>query len=315
LSDLTQQIRTQLKSIDGDSRLVSINHLDELRVEISEKREESKWYKEFRKEYLAFDFQPPRTIPEAKSIIITAMRQPIINASFVLNGRISRVIVPPGYSTSEYDKLENALLDLLKPLGYKLERAKLPLKLLAVHSGLAEYGKNNIAYVPGMGSYLRLAAFYSDLPCSGDSWEPVRAMDECAVCNTCIELCPSAAISAEYFPIYPQKCITYYNERSEAFPAWIDSSWHNCLLGCMNCQEYCPKNIETSPWMDTVEFNAEETALLFQGVAYDDLPQSMIQRVKHCGLQYALDIFPRNFGLLNKAKIKVSERSNQAADK
>jgi epoxyqueuosine reductase len=36
----------------------------------------------------------------------------------------------------------------------------LPLKSLAVRSGLAAYGRNNVCYVPGMGSFLELVGLY-----------------------------------------------------------------------------------------------------------------------------------------------------------
>jgi len=36
-----------------------------------------------------------------------------------------------------------------------------PIDRLAVRGGLATYGRNNVTYVPGMGSFHRLSAFYS----------------------------------------------------------------------------------------------------------------------------------------------------------
>jgi epoxyqueuosine reductase len=62
--------------------------------------------------------------------------------------------------------------------------AKLPLKLLAAHSGLAVYGRNNIAYVSGMGGFLGLTAVYSDLPCEQDSWQEPQLMKRGETCNS-----------------------------------------------------------------------------------------------------------------------------------
>jgi epoxyqueuosine reductase len=38
------------------------------------------------------------------------------------------------------------------------------LKRLAVRSGLARYGRNNVTYVEGMGSFLELSASLTDMP-------------------------------------------------------------------------------------------------------------------------------------------------------
>ena len=45
--------------------------------------------------------------------------------------------------------------------------------------GLAVYGRNNIAYVEGLGSHFRLSAFYSNLPTETDIWRKPRMMERC----------------------------------------------------------------------------------------------------------------------------------------
>lgn len=70
------------------------------------------------------------------------------------------------------------LTKVLEPAGYQATPSLLPLKSLAAHSGLAVYGRNNICYVPGMGSFLELVGLYSDLPCSEDTWQEARTIDK-----------------------------------------------------------------------------------------------------------------------------------------
>ena len=67
-----------------------------------------------------------------------------------------------------------------------------PLKTLAACAGLARYGRNNIAYVPGLGSYLMLAACcLSDAPPPDDApWGEPQELERCERCSACLRACP-----------------------------------------------------------------------------------------------------------------------------
>jgi epoxyqueuosine reductase len=178
--------------------------------------------------------------------------------------------------------------------------ALLPKKLLAVCSGLGAYGKNNICYVDGMGSFIRLAAFYSDLPCEEDIWREPQMMDACQRCSACINKCPTGAIPQDRFLLRAERCITYHNEKPGhvPFPAWLDPAWHNCLVGCMTCQRICPKNKDFLHKVeDGATFSQEETAILLKGVAFDQLPDAMMEKLVRFDLVEFLDIFPRNLSV------------------
>ena len=73
----------------------------------------------------------------------------------------------------------------------------MPWKLLAVRSGLAQYGKNNITFIQGLGSFYRLVAFISDLPCAEDNWGEFKSLDDCRNCDACTKACPSGAIGPD----------------------------------------------------------------------------------------------------------------------
>lgn len=110
-----------------------------------------------------------------------------------------------------------------------------------MRSGLAEYGKNNICYVSGMGSFLQIVAAYSDLPCSEDGWREPVMMKSCDGCDLCRRVCPTGAIPSDRFLLRGERCIVYHNEKrgDVPFPDWMAASWHNCLIGCM----HFPRNL------------------------------------------------------------------------
>ena len=187
--------------------------------------------------YLNFDYKS--ALPEAISIIVVASPQPPTRVFF--GGHA--VIIPPTYIYSDIWKNQLKLVtDYLQPRGYHVARARLPFKTLAVCSGLGKYGLNNICHIPGMGSFFRLAAFYSDMPCDQDEWHKPEVMKLCESCLKCIEKCPAGYISADQFLIHADRCLTNFNESENPLPGWIKPEWHNALLGCMIYQEVCPLN-------------------------------------------------------------------------
>ena len=96
----------------------------------------------------------------------------------------------------------------LKEAGYAAKLyTMLPIKRLAVLCGLAEYGRNNITSVPGIGSWVQYTVFLTDAPFDDSNWreKPVMAA-ECEDCDICIKACPKGAISKERFLFYREKC-------------------------------------------------------------------------------------------------------------
>ena len=196
--------------------------------------------------------------------------------------------------------VEDLLGEILNTSGYRVERMKLPLKLLAVRSGLGLYGRNNICYVPGMRSFLQLVAVYSDLPCKKDNWQEVRMMERCQDCHACRLNCPTSAIPSDRFLLRAERCIVFYNEKEGdvPFPDWMNPSWHNCVVGCFHCQRVCPENKDFMQWIEgKEEFSQEETALLLEGASLDKLPASTIKKLKKLDLIEYLDVLPRNLGV------------------
>ena len=71
------------------------------------------------------------------------------------------------------------------------------MKLVAARSGPGRYGRNNICYVEGMGSFHGLEAFYINYPSGADDWQKIEMMDICSSCLLCMENCPTQVIPVE----------------------------------------------------------------------------------------------------------------------
>jgi epoxyqueuosine reductase len=300
---MKESLFCQLKERGYKGRIVSIQHLRDLQEEIEGHHRHGLFDEEFYQERLAvFDFSPPTTLPGANSLIAVAVPQPQIRVTFTWTRKPVPLIVPPTYLYwRETDKeVEDLLTETLAPAGYRVAQAALPKKLLAVHSGLGRYGRNNLCYVLGMGSFHRLVAFYSDLPCLEDRWQELRMMESCENCYACLHHCPTGAITSERFLLRAERCITFHNEKAGAvpFPTWIDPSWHNCLVGCLHCQRVCPQDRDSLEWVEAgTEFSLEETHLLLQRVTLERLPPATPKRLEQFDLVDLLDVLPRNLSV------------------
>ncbi|MGB5926194.1 MAG: 4Fe-4S double cluster binding domain-containing protein [Dehalococcoidia bacterium] len=282
--------------------VLSVEHVAQLKHEMEERLDQKEIDAGLYEKYLShFKFDVTTNLPGTRSIIITAAPQSQRRVTFHFNGQTCSVIIPPTYYADTDDRIKSILQNIMSSNGYQLHRAALPLKLLAVCSGLARYGKNNIAYVEGLGSFVRLAAFLSDMPSDGtDRLEP-RAMKECDECKACLNACPTGAIIPDRFLIHAERCITFLNEWPEEFPEWLDPAWHNSLIGCMKCQIACPVNKQFAKWVEEGEtFNEAETELILNGVPLDHIPSETAHKLNHCYMAEYLDVLPRNLRALMK---------------
>jgi epoxyqueuosine reductase len=232
-------------------------------------------------------------------VIVAAARQPKVRVRFNNSGRNRSYAIPPTYDGSIDSEVLEAVRHSLAKHGFEARGARLPWKSLAVCSGLASYGRNNIAYVAGWGSYVRLTGFYSDLPFDGDDWREPAAMKACERCTACLDACPSGAIGEDRFLLRARRCITLYNEETPELPGWIASGWHNSLVGCMTCQDVCPANRANVDWLEgDVEFSEDETGLILDGTHPDRLPAEVVRKLEAAGLVVAYEVLPRNLRVL-----------------
>ena len=281
-------------------KIVSVEHLSNLKKDIDTLHQQGMFDEAFFAEELSgFDFTIPDHIPRAKSLIIAAAPQPQVRVTFRLGNKELACIIPPTYSYATDRKIENLLRRILDPAGLHIKKAMIPWKLLAVRSGMARYGNNNITYIEGLGSFYRLVAFFSDLPCSEDCWQELSFLNECTNCEACTKACPGGAIGAGRFLLHAERCITFHNERQGEFPAWLNPSRHNCLVGCMICQKVCPVDKNFRKWIVAgPTFSVEETAGLMQNADKDKLPREIAQKLDQLDMTEYLGVLGRNLRAL-----------------
>jgi epoxyqueuosine reductase len=225
--------------------------------------------------------------------------------------------VPPHYAG--YYAVPRALAakvdELLRPSGYGAAFHEPPLKTLAACAGLTRYGRNNVTYVEGLGSWLQLGACVSDAPPPDDApWGAPEALDRCERCSACLRACPTAAIQADRFLLHTERCLTWHNEDDAPIPDWIDPSAHHCAVGCLRCQQVCPENVRVPlvqavpEWFD----EAETAAILAAEEAGGDggleaetgdekwpgLSPVTREKLGRCGLDYSPAVIARNIRLL-----------------
>lgn len=225
---------------------------------------------------------PSNPEPRWRSIILLSCPRPAHRVTFEHESGPFSCFIPPTYV--EYRKFGVKLLkDLRASMGRDFPMTAIlraPLKRLAVRSGLAAYGRNNITYSGEYGSYHQLVGFISEAElepfCAN---RPTRGPQllACANCSACAQRCPTQAIDRERFLIHAEKCFTLFTENPGSLPPIRDklSGEMLCLAGCLTCQTICPANqgrlkIEPAP----VSFTVVETKCFLA----DDGKQSGIDR-------------------------------------
>lgn len=202
----------------------------------------------------------------AGTLVMVAVPVPAHLVRFRLDGSSLAAVLPPTYVRYR-PRFEEVRQDLARNglPGAGVEHFGWPLKGAAARLGLVRYGRNNIAYAPGLGSYIQLCAFLTDAalpPREGGAPVEPALLDECATCTACVSACPTGAIDDDRVLLRGERCLTHLNEGTEAFPAWVSPRAHRCLIGCLACQEACPVN-GALPVIDTgVEFSVGETRTL-----------------------------------------------------
>lgn len=262
--------------------------------------------KQFREYIKEMKFKVPDNFPTAEYVIVLAREDKLALVNFNFIGKKHEVMISPGYYQSGLKKedLTNLIqTKIIKEKGYRVENAQgLHLKLLAVRSGLARYGRNNISYVGELGSFLALSAYFTDFNFENEILYDKRMLDECENCKICMKACPNNCISEENFVINVDKCITLYNEVEGEFPEWIDQNKHNALFGCMKCQMFCPANKEAMKNPNRFnDITEEETSLLINGDKNMTLLESISKKLHipiASNADYYLPIIKRNLGVL-----------------
>jgi epoxyqueuosine reductase len=218
---------------------------------------------------VAFENRDPPPWEGAAAVVVVVMPRPAHKVTFTIGNRTIEALLPPTYLN--YDPLfEDVRRDLEQHglPGARVARLTIPLKSLAARLGLVRYGRNNVTYAPGLGSYLQLFGYLTDaaLPVPAD-WRPCEPalLPECADCAICGAACPTGAIGEDRVLLHTERCLTFINEYPGTWPDWIAAQAHCCLVGCLWCQRACPANADL-PIVETgIVFSADETRTVLAG--------------------------------------------------
>jgi epoxyqueuosine reductase len=116
----------------------------------------------------------------------------------------------------------------------------------AMRAGLGFIGKNAMAIVPGVGSYLMLGELLLDVELSERSAlhqsGRATASDGCGKCTQCLTACPTGAFIGPY-QVDARRCISYLTiELSGPIPRELRALMGSHVFGCDVCQDVCPFN-------------------------------------------------------------------------
>ena len=254
--------------------------------EIRRLKDEGSFDGTFFEELLAW-LESPEIAAQAgsKAIILAAVPRPAHTVTFDHHGTSHELTLPPTYHNYA-DLFEEVRRDLETELACpgSLATFKGPLKTLAVWSGLAKYGRNNITYVDGLGSYHQLVGLAAGFPLDDSGTSGAggpRALDECGKCRSCRTACPAGAIVEERFLLHGERCLTYFSEKEGPLPESYAHLKRRCLVGCFVCQEVCPANRGGLPVVSLgVRFNEEETAFLLGESSRAEAPPGLAEKVR-----------------------------------
>lgn len=279
----------------------------------------------FRRYFESFKTSGELGLLSEELALIIYIPKEVRTVHFELNDkRFETSIPPPIYcdEPADIDELDKAVNDMLDG---KARPVRLPMKSLSVLHGISRYGRNNITYIDGLGSLFIMRAYAvkgldkNDIEIS----KPLREYadedlkcPECDGCFACIASCPTGAISDDRFLLHAERCITYHNKNDKDFPAWIDRSSHNCILGCLQCQACCPMDVgKLIKRPSGVTFSEDETRFLLGTLGTSEIEAieaGIEEKYTQLGIGYLKDLIPRNLrALFASGNLKVVEPKSE----
>ncbi len=293
------------------------SELREVLAEIDARRERGELEARFDQENLRqFDHLDQQTMQAMRTLVIISVRRPAHRLVFKRKQGTLEAIVPPTYAN--YSLLAEQIradldANVLHGKG-EIRTLHVPLKLMAARLGLVTYGRNNLTYVRGWGSYHQLAGFLTSIDLQPrQAPRPSRSREAnggrsagrlqaaCLNCRKCISACPTGALAGDRFLIRAERCLTLVNEQPGVWPDWIPASAHQCLVGCLVCQQTCPVNRKRLQFENsTPVFSEAETAKILAGDGNETDPAWNRIRVKltQAGLRKYVPVLTRNLRAL-----------------
>ncbi len=159
-------------------------------------------------------------------------------------------------------------------------------KAWAEEAGIGWIGKHSNLIHPSRGSWMVLGHLLTTEDLHPD--EPSRSL--CGRCTTCIDACPTGAIS-EPFVVDARSCLAFHTieNRQPDLPVAIQNALGPWVAGCDICQDVCPWNhrnlpashdpeMQPRPWLLELK---QSDVLRWNDAAWDDkLRGSALRRIK-----------------------------------
>jgi len=280
---------------------MSVKHLSEIKKWYEKLSDEGKMSNsKFFRSDLHFQYDVNKIIPNSKSIIIISIPERIAKIICHIEDQQYEILIPTGYvddSVTEYMVKRRLMDEIIQDHSKRIEWIYLPLKTIAVRSGLAKYGKNNIAYVDKYGSNHRLKGYVTNMELN-DNWGSLKLLRDCKGCTICIKECPNGCFRDDNFVIDVGKCLTLYNYPNQAIPEWMDPKIHHTMIGCLKCQLNCPANEKSNQNVITLaELTKEETEFIWGDSMDTEMHQYLIEKLHHFHYTRNLNYFRKNFKL------------------
>lgn len=309
--ELTRSLRRALDDAGFAHRLADVSVAGELAAILAGLQAAGQVTETLLTEYAeSLRFSCPEEVGAPHALIVVASRSPVVKVLFHLESGPFEAVIPPTYiSTAAREHCLEVMRSVLGPAGFKVGRARIPVKLLAVRTGLAQYGRNNVAYVRNMGSLVRLDAFCTDAPLHVEDYKSKGSwlLSCCPPCRNCHHVCPTGCIPYDGKVIDAERCLAYLNEHEGEWPEWVDPRGHNSLVGCMRCQEMCSANrVHLRIPRVIAEFDREETDWIFRGLPAERLPAPVCAKLAALDLEDYSTVLGRNLTAL------VAAAKNQA---
>ncbi len=200
---------------------------------------------------------PSRLLPGVKSVISLAIayrHKPLVFPEGEPTGRVSCFAWGRDYHRVIGKKLKKIKMEIISSnpearVYYEVDTGPVLERYWAERSGIGWIGKNSNLIVPGLGSFVFLAAVVTDL-----ELEYGRPMErKCGDCQACMKACPTGAI-VEPGVIDCRRCISYWTiEHRREIPEEIQSRISPWVYGCDTCQEVCPWN-QNVPFSEDPDF-------------------------------------------------------------
>ncbi len=299
---LTERIRTYALDIGYSSvGFAPADDFDAFLEKIEAAGERYEWWRNSAREPLAWA-KPAEMVPGTKSLVVLVYNYAQTQFPPELCRKLGRIyqarcyLAHPG--NIHHARLE-LMRDFLKKEGVESTDAPwLPQRWAGVRAGLTSFGKNTFAFAPHLGSFIVLTTLLVDRELDYDEPSLVSTCPE--ECTSCIDACPTKALSAP-FTLDARRCIAFNNWMPQVsfIPREMRPQLGERIHGCDFCQEACPRNkrvleaSKTLPKDSLLEIIAQELTL---EQLLHLTPEYYEQRVRPVMYNYIsnLQLFQRN---------------------